>query len=221
MLHLPESILATYRPASTHEVHLWSFGAVRVVRTPNPSGWRDAQFSLDDERIFGPKLDYQCACGKYRGQEHGRMICDRCGVKVTTCKSRRGRFGHIDFGGQVRHPFGEPSVLLTAFPVLPAAFRESTGGAALNALYEDVVRILSPFQASAIEHGLEAIVQVVLPILVDCTAWQLDVAPMFARGVGLVRTCELDDGRCSRCGFPLAGLRVTECPGCGTKVEPK
>jgi len=219
MFSLPDSLSTVYRPASTHDVHSWSFGAVRAVRSRNPSGWRDLRFTLDDEAIFGPGLDYQCACGKYRGQELERMICDRCGVKVTTAKSRRDRFGHIDFNGQVKHPLGEPTVLLAAFPVLPAAFRESTGGEAINALYEDVVRSLSPFQASAIEQGLEAVVQVVLPILSDCIAWRLEEASVFARGVGLVPRYESDDGRCGRCGFPLAGLQVTECPGCGATIE--
>ena len=220
MLSLPDSISTVYRLASTHDVHSWSFGAVRAVRCPNRTGWREDRFTLDDEAIFGPKLDYQCACGKYRGQEHDRLICDLCGVKVTTSKCRHGRFGHIDFAGQVRHPLGEPADLLAAFPVLPAAFRESSAGIVLDTLYENVVRSVSPFQTSASERGLEAVVQAVLPILLDCIAWKLADGPVLARGVGLMPRFDANDGRCCRCGFPLAGLPVTECPVCGTKMEP-
>jgi hypothetical protein len=221
VIALPDTISKIYRPATSREVHLWSFGAIRTVRVSGAVGWRESRGTLDDERVFGPRLDYQCACGKYRGPEHERMICDRCGVKVTTSKSRRRRWGHIDFPGQIRHPLGEPPVLVDAFPVLPAAFRESVAGTVLNPLYEDIVRALSPFKADATEHGLEAIVQVVLPILADCVTWNIEEASLFARGVGLVPRYESDDGRCSGCGFPLAGLRVTECPGCGKTLEPR
>ncbi len=221
MLYLPDNISTVYRHASTHDVHSWSFGAVRTVRRSNPTGWRDERFTLDDEAIFGPKLDYQCACGKYRGQEHDRMICDRCGVKVTTSNGRRRRFGHIDFGGELRHPLAESTACLTAIPILPAAFRESAGGVALNSLYEDIVANISPFRASVVEGGLEAIVQVLMPILVDCIAWRLQEEKVFARAVGLVPRYEPNDGRCSNCGLPLAGLPVAECPGCGTKLDPK
>jgi Zn finger protein HypA/HybF involved in hydrogenase expression len=221
MPSLPDAISTIYQPARTHDVYSWSFGAVRAVRNTCAPGWRETRFTLDDEAIFGPRLDYQCACGKHHGREYDRMICDQCGVKITTTDSRCTRFGHIDFSSQVTHPLSEPPVLLKAFPVLPAAFRESTGGRALNGLYEDVLRFLSPFNADAVGKSLSAIAQLLLPIVVDSTRWNVRDASLLARGLALVLRQEPSDGRCAHCGFPLDGLREQNCPRCGKKLEPE
>src|SRR5439155_11082066 len=55
------------------------------------------------EGIFGPKKDWECACGKYRGMKYKGMICDRCGVKVTHSRVRRKRMGHIELAAPVVH----------------------------------------------------------------------------------------------------------------------
>ncbi len=111
--------------------------------------------------------------------------------------------------------------MLDAFPVLPAISRESRAGTGLNPLYEDVLRSLVPFNANAVAGALAAITQLLLPIVVGTTMWNLVEAPLLARGVALVLRRESGDGRCGRCGFPLSGLRVQECPGCGAKLEPE
>ena len=49
-----------------------------------------------DERIFGPTKDWECYCGKYRGIRYKGIICEKCGVEVTSSKVRRERMGHID-----------------------------------------------------------------------------------------------------------------------------
>jgi hypothetical protein len=209
-----------YRPATSQEVHAASFGAIRLVRASAVAGWSELRGTLDDEAVFGPKVDYRCVCGKYRGPEQKGAICDTCGVKVTSSESRRSRFGHIDLPNQVRHPLGEPSTRLEAFPVLPAAIRERDIGGDLNQNYEDVLRALSPWNTNAVEQKLERIIQVVLPILAYCVATNREEASVYALGAGLVPRSGPQNGRCSECGFTLEGLQVTECPGCGKKREP-
>ncbi len=218
MAPLPDAISSVYRPACTREVYSWSFGAIRTVRNPAATEWSEKRFTLDDEAIFGPTRDYLCTCGKYRGRKHDRRICDRCGTKVTTSRSRRIRFGHIDLPSPVRHPLGDACVPIEAFPVMPAAFRESPAGRVLDPLYESVLHHLSPFDAEAVTAFLGSISDVLLPIIQDSMRWNLDEANLLARGGALVPRRESEDGRCSQCGFPLTGLRVSECPGCGRKL---
>ena len=55
------------------------------------------------ERIFGPEKDYECSCGKYKGIKHKGIICDKCGVMVTTARVRRRRMGHINLAAPVAH----------------------------------------------------------------------------------------------------------------------
>ncbi len=54
-------------------------------------------------RIFGPVKDYECLCGKYKRIKYKGIICEKCGVEVTTSKVRRDRMGHIDLAAPVAH----------------------------------------------------------------------------------------------------------------------
>src|SRR5262249_58795905 len=121
MLRLPSSLATVYRPATDREVHLWSFGAVKAPRDPDAASWQARRFTLDDQAIFGPLRDFHCACGKYEGERYRGMICDLCGVKVTTREARRQRFGHINLPVAVSHPHGEGGERLSAVPRLPPA----------------------------------------------------------------------------------------------------
>ena len=55
------------------------------------------------EKIFGPVKDWECHCGKYKRVRHKGIVCDRCGVEVTTSKVRRERLGHIELAAPVSH----------------------------------------------------------------------------------------------------------------------
>ena len=55
------------------------------------------------EKIFGPVNNYQCACGKYKRKIYEGVVCDRCGVEVTSRQVRRERFGHIKLTVPVVH----------------------------------------------------------------------------------------------------------------------
>ena len=89
--------------ASPHDIRSWSFGEVKKAEILNSYTGRPEKDGLFCERIFGPVLDWECACGKYRGMKYKGMICDRCGVKVTHSRVRRKRMGHIELAAPVVH----------------------------------------------------------------------------------------------------------------------
>ena len=55
------------------------------------------------ERIFGPNKDYECHCGKYKKIRFKDIVCEKCGVEVTTKAVRRERMGHIELATSVSH----------------------------------------------------------------------------------------------------------------------
>ncbi|MBI4231455.1 MAG: DNA-directed RNA polymerase subunit beta', partial [Planctomycetes bacterium] len=91
------------RLASPETVKAWSFGEVKKPETINYRTYRAERDGLFCERIFGPERDWECFCGKYKGIKHKGIVCDRCGVKVTTSKVRRKRMGHITLAAPVVH----------------------------------------------------------------------------------------------------------------------
>jgi len=89
--------------ASPEEILSWSHGEVTKPETINYRTQRAEKDGLFCERIFGPEKDYQCYCGKYKGIRYKGVICDRCGVEVTTSSVRRERMGHIKLATPVSH----------------------------------------------------------------------------------------------------------------------
>jgi len=55
------------------------------------------------EQIFGPRKNYECACGKYKRIRYKGIVCERCGVEVTKTSVRRERMAHIDLYAPVAH----------------------------------------------------------------------------------------------------------------------
>ena len=55
------------------------------------------------EEIFGPTKDWECYCGKYKKIRYKGIVCDKCGVEVTTSLVRRERMGHIELAAPVAH----------------------------------------------------------------------------------------------------------------------
>ena len=91
------------RLASPEDFRTASFGEVKKPETINYRTFRPEKDGLFCERIFGPERDYECHCGKYRGQKHMGIVCDKCGVMVTTSRERRKRMGHINLAAPVAH----------------------------------------------------------------------------------------------------------------------
>lgn len=54
-------------------------------------------------KIFGPVRDYECLCGKYKKMRYKGIVCEKCGVEVTSSKVRRSRMGHIELVTPVAH----------------------------------------------------------------------------------------------------------------------
>jgi DNA-directed RNA polymerase subunit beta' len=80
-----------------------SHGEVLKAETINYRTFKAEKDGLFDERIFGPTKDYECYCGKYRRIRYKGIVCDRCGVEVTSSSVRRERMGHIVLAAPVAH----------------------------------------------------------------------------------------------------------------------
>ena len=89
--------------ASPDTIFSWSRGEVLKPETVNYRSYKPEKDGLFCEKIFGPVKDYECHCGKYKRIRYKGIICDRCGVEVTTKSVRRERMGHISLAVPVVH----------------------------------------------------------------------------------------------------------------------
>ncbi|MDD2585996.1 MAG: DNA-directed RNA polymerase subunit beta' [Syntrophomonadaceae bacterium] len=89
--------------ASPEQIRKWSSGEIKKPETINYRTLRPEKEGLFCEKIFGPVKDWECHCGKYKRVRHKGIVCDRCGVEVTTSKVRRERMGHIELAASVCH----------------------------------------------------------------------------------------------------------------------
>lgn len=142
------------RLASPEVIKSWSHGEVTKPETINYRTQKPEKGGLFAEEIFGPSKDWECYCGKYRKIRYRGIVCDKCGVEVTTALVRRERMGHIDLAAPVSHIWflrGVPSKLglildislqnlekviyFNAFVIL--AVNEGARGAALEELQNE------------------------------------------------------------------------------------
>ncbi len=91
------------RIASPVVIRSWSKGEVRKAETINYRTLKPEKDGLFCEKIFGPVKDWECNCGKYKGNKFRNIVCDRCGVEVTKSSVRRERMGHIELAAPVTH----------------------------------------------------------------------------------------------------------------------
>lgn len=89
--------------ASPEDIRSWSYGEVKKPETINYRTLKPERDGLFCEKIFGPTKDFECSCGKYKRLRYKDIICDRCGVEVTSSKVRRERMGHIELATPVSH----------------------------------------------------------------------------------------------------------------------
>ncbi len=80
-----------------------SHGEVTKPETINYRSFKPEKDGLFCEKIFGPVRDWECHCGKYKRIRYKGIVCDRCGVEVTTKSVRRERMGHITLAVPVVH----------------------------------------------------------------------------------------------------------------------
>jgi len=89
--------------ASPEKIREWSHGEVTKPETINYRTQKPEKDGLFCEKIFGPKKDWECHCGKYKRIRYRGVVCDKCGVEVTRSKVRRERMGHIELAAPVTH----------------------------------------------------------------------------------------------------------------------
>lgn len=108
--------------ASSEDILSWSYGEVTKPETINYRTFKAVRGGLFDEKIFGPTVNYECYCGKYKGIRYKGVICDKCGVEVAHSRVRRERMGHINLAAPVVHVWffrGIPSKLAILLDVSP------------------------------------------------------------------------------------------------------
>ena len=91
------------RLASPEKILSWSCGEVKKPETINYRTLKPERDGLFCAKIFGPVKDYECLCGKYKKMRYKGVVCEKCGVEVTSSKVRRHRMGHIDLVSPVAH----------------------------------------------------------------------------------------------------------------------
>ncbi len=89
--------------ASDEVIRNMSYGEVKKPETINYRTLRPEKDGLFCERIFGTTKEWECYCGKFKSMRYKGVICDRCGVEVTSFKVRRERMGHIELASPVAH----------------------------------------------------------------------------------------------------------------------
>ncbi len=106
--------------ASPKDILSWSHGEVTKAETINYRTQLPEKGGLFSQQIFGPVKDYQCACGKYKGIRYKGIVCDKCGVEVTSSSVRRERMGHIKLASPVSHIWflrNAPSIMSLFFGI--------------------------------------------------------------------------------------------------------
>ena len=91
--------------ASPETIRSWSYGEVKKPETINYRTLKPERDGLFCAKIFGPVRDYECICGKYKKKRFKDtiMVCEKCGVEITSAKVRRSRMGHIELVTPVAH----------------------------------------------------------------------------------------------------------------------
>ncbi len=89
--------------ANPDKIRSWSFGEITKPETINYRTFKPEREGLFCARIFGPIKDYECLCGKYKRIKYKGIVCEKCGVEVTSSKVRRERMGHIELAAPVTH----------------------------------------------------------------------------------------------------------------------
>ncbi|MGE0737769.1 DNA-directed RNA polymerase subunit beta' [Sulfurimonas sp.] len=131
-----------FRLAAPDKILSWSHGEVKKPETINYRTLKPERDGLFCAKIFGPVRDYECLCGKYKKMRYKGVVCEKCGVEVTSTKVRRTRMGHIELVTPVAHIWYVSS--------LPSRI-----GTLLGIKMKDLERVLY-YEAYIVESGGEA-----------------------------------------------------------------
>jgi len=80
---------------SPRKIEQLSFGKIINHKTINTRTLKPEPGGLFDSRVFGPFLNYECYCGKYKGKQNKGQKCERCETLITEKNVQRWRMGHI------------------------------------------------------------------------------------------------------------------------------
>lgn len=89
--------------ASPEIIRSWSYGEVKKPETINYRTLKPERGGLFCAQIFGPVKDYTCLCGKYKTIKYKDIVCEKCGVEITSSVVRRERMGHIELQVPIAH----------------------------------------------------------------------------------------------------------------------
>lgn len=127
--------------ASPEQILSRSYGEIKKPETINYRTFKPERDGLFCAKIFGPIKDYECLCGKYKKLKHRGIICEKCGVEVTTAEVRRSRMASITLATPIAHIW-----FLKSLP--------SKIGLILDLNLKDVEKILYFEQYVVIDSGL-------------------------------------------------------------------
>ncbi|MDR2778446.1 MAG: DNA-directed RNA polymerase subunit beta' [Rickettsiales bacterium] len=108
--------------AGPDRIRSWSYGEITKPETVNYRTFKPEKDGLFCAKIFGPVRDYECLCGKYKRIKYKGIICEKCGVEITSSKVRRERMGHIELAAPVAHIWflrSLPSRISTILNIMP------------------------------------------------------------------------------------------------------
>ena len=89
--------------ASPESIKAMSYGEIKDISTTNYRTFKVEKGGLFCPYLFWPVYDDDFFCGKYRKKRYRGVICEKCGVEVTSSKVRRERMGHIELVSPVAH----------------------------------------------------------------------------------------------------------------------
>ena len=113
--------------ASPETIRSWSHGEVLRPETINYRSQKPEMQGLYCEKIFGPNKDYECHCGRYKKIRFAGVVCEKCGVEVTSKEVRRERMGHIELASPCTHIWylkGIPSRISLLLEITPKHLEE-------------------------------------------------------------------------------------------------
>ena len=135
--------------ASPEKILSWSYGEVKKPETINYRTLKPERDGLFCAKIFGPIRDYECLCGKYKKMRYKGVVCEKCGVEVTTSKVRRNRMGHIDLIAPVAHIWYVSSLPSRIGTLLGVKMKDLE-----RVLYYEAYIVKNPGEASYDNEGL-------------------------------------------------------------------
>ncbi len=136
--------------ASPEKMREWSHGEVKKPETINYRTLKPEKDGLFCEKIFGPRKDWECHCGKFKKVRFKGIVCDRCGVEITRAKVRRERMGHIELAAPVSHIWyfrGTPSKMGLLLDMSPRALEKI--------LYFANFVVLNPGSGNVVDNTVE------------------------------------------------------------------